>query len=71
MTSKVFFRAASGTDYELDIEHEQDAYCPKFLTEDETGWVQDLSTSDGWKSLIHMSHELKVVVLSFNSEVGD
>lgn len=69
--SKIFFRAASGIDYELTVEYDEWQSIPKFLTEDDKGWIQDLVSNDGWKSLLHMSHDLKCTVISWGSEIGD
>ena len=71
MQSKTFFRASSGSDYELSLEHEPDQYVPKFLSEDEKGWIQDLSTDKGWDSLAEMTQDLKVEIIDWGSDVGD
>lgn len=71
MQTKCFFRAATGTDYELTIEHEEDQYAPKFLSEDERGWIQDLSTDESWESLPQMTQDLRVEITEWGSEVGD
>lgn len=71
MDSKIFYRAASGADYELTVEHEEGQTVPKFLSEDYKGWVQDLTSDSGWPSLVHMSHDLKIVIVSWGSEIGD
>lgn len=71
MQTKCFFRAASGTDWELTIEHEENQYCPRFLSEDEKGWIQDLSTDEGWESLPEMTQKLKVEIVDSATDVGD
>jgi hypothetical protein len=71
MRSTVFFRAVSGVDYELTIEHDSQQYVPKFLSEDDAGWIQDLSTDNGWDGLISMSHDLKCEIKEYRSDVGD
>lgn len=71
MQSKIFYGAASGVNYELTVEHDDDRSVPKFLSEDYKGWIQDLTTNSGWPSLLHMSHDLKCVIVSWGSEIGD
>lgn len=71
MQSKTFFRSSTGRDYELNIEHEHDQYVPKFLSEEESGEIQDLSTDKNWPSLVAMTQDLKVEILDASSDVGD
>ncbi len=71
MQSKAFFRAGSGNDYELNIEHEPSQYVPQFLSEDEKGWIQDLSTDKGWDSLAEMTQDLKVEITEWGSDPGN
>lgn len=71
MQTKCFFRSGSGTDWELTIEHEENQYCPRFIMEDETGRIQDLSTDKGWPSLPEMTQDLKVEIIDSATDVGD
>jgi len=71
MQSKIFFRASSGTDYELIADHDPDRYVPRYLVEDEKGRVQDLMTDRGWGSLPEMTQDLKVEIVSWGSDIGD
>ncbi len=71
MRSRIFYRAQSQVDYELEVEHEPDQYVPKFLSEDITGEIQDLSTDRNWPTLIQMTNDLKIEIISWGSEIGD
>lgn len=70
MQSKVFYRAASGTDYELTVLHDEDQYVPQFISEDDSGWIQDSSTDHGWESLPAMTQDLEVEIIGCDSDVG-
>ncbi len=71
MQSKVFFRSSTQNDYELTVDHEADQYVPKFLSEDDRGWIQDLSTDKGWESLAEMTQDLRVEITGWGSDIGD
>lgn len=64
MTSKVFFNAGSGRNYELTVLHDEDQYVPKFISEDdENGYIADLSTDRGWDSLPAMTQDLEIEII--------
>lgn len=71
MTSKIFFRAGSGNDYELTVLHDPEDYVPKFISEGDDGWIQDLSTDKGWSSLPEMTQDLKIEIIGCESEAGN
>lgn len=73
MQTKIFFRAASGNDYELTVLHDDDQYVPKFISEDSDaeGRIYDLSTERNWESLPAMTQELEIEIIGCDSDVGD
>ena len=71
MTSKVFFRAATGRDWELTVLHDPDQYVPKFISEDDEGWIQDLSTDIGWDSLPTMTRALEIEIIGSEDDAGN
>lgn len=71
MQSKVFFRAASGRDYELTVLHDDEQYVPRFLSEDGDGCVVDLGTDMNWDSLASMTHDLEVEIIGCDSDLGN
>lgn len=71
MQSKIFYRAGSGRDYELTVLHDPDDYVPKFISEDDTGHIQDLSTDQGWDSLPQMTTSLEIEIIGCDSDPTD
>jgi hypothetical protein len=71
MQSTVFFRACTGNDYELTVEHEDGCEVPKFLSEERDGTVQCLTTERNWPGLMEMTHQLKIEIKRWGSDVGD
>ena len=63
----VFFRACTGNDYELTVEHEEGCEVPKFLSEDGDGTIQCLTTDRNWPGLMAMSQDLKIEVLHWST----
>lgn len=66
----IFFRAASGTNYELVVRcHDQ--IPPKRIEEGPDGGIFDPDDGRCWNSLSALTHELKFEIMSFGSDVGD
>lgn len=63
MQSKIFYSAGSGTYYYLEVLHDPDDYVPQFISEDQEGYVADLSTDRGWNSLAEMTQDLKAEII--------
>lgn len=71
MQSKIFFRAASGTDYELTVLHDPEQYVPRQISEDEEGCITDLSSDRGWSSLPEMTQDLRIEIIGCESDAGN
>lgn len=73
MTTIVFYRAANGNEYELTVEHDQDADrpIPKRIHESPEGRIVDDSDGGYWDSLPEMTKHLKCEITSWGSDVGD
>ncbi len=56
-------------DYEIKLRLERLVDVPNALIEDEHGNVHDLDRT--WTSLIEMTHDLGVEVVSWGSDIGD
>lgn len=66
----IFFRAASGTDYELVVRcHGQPP--PKRIEEGSDGGIYEPNGDRCWNSLPDMTQELKVEIVSWGSQLGD
>lgn len=65
----IFFRASTGNHYEIKVRGED--YIPAELLEHDDGRVDDLGSEKSWDSLSEMTHDLKIEVLDFGSDVGD
>jgi hypothetical protein len=68
MRSTVYFTAASGTEYDIIVEHEPNQYTPLRVEERQDGVIYDPGLVREWPSLIEMSHALKITVVSFASD---
>lgn len=71
MQTKTFYRATNGTDYELTIEHDDGQYVPRYLSEGPTGTIVDLTGERTWDSIMEMTQDLEVEIISWGSDVGD
>lgn len=71
MTELITYKAASGFIYEIKVSKEIGQYSPIEVTEDYKGEIKDMQTGNTWPSLLHMSHDLKLEIISWGSDVGD
>jgi len=72
----IWFRPYSGDgpprpDYEIRVKAAPGVHVPKYLAEDERGGVQCLATGRSWDSLGEMTHDLRMEIVGWGSDVGN
>lgn len=67
----MFFRACTGNNYELTVDHEEAQEVPKMITEEKDGTIWDLASDKSWAGLMDMTQDLKVEIVSWGSDRGD
>lgn len=69
--SKVVFRANTGNEYELQVEHEDYEYIPTLIIEEADSRIYDAGSAQSWDSLADMTQDLKVEISSWESDPGN
>lgn len=65
------YTAGSGTEYELQVKSDTVDIPSEIKEEYATGIIYDVNGLREWDSLIDMSHDLKLEIVSWGSDVGD
>ena len=67
----ISFRAASGNEYELQVKSDTVDIPSEIREEYATGIIYDVNGLREWDSIAEMTHDLKLEIVSWGSDVGD